>query len=109
MQAVMDRLEHFVARRRWWVLVFWIVLVVAAVPFASHQTDNLTGGGFESKGSTSQTVAQALQDKEFEGGSAESLSVVFDNRKHDQQALAAAVGRVQRDAFKDVEAIRVEP
>src|SRR4051812_9708737 len=109
MQAVMDRLERFVARRRWVVLAFWIVLILVSVPFASRQTENLTGGGFESKGSTSQTVAQALQDKEFEGVSAESLSVVFDNRAHDAQGLAAAVDRVQRDALKDVEAIRIDP
>src|SRR3954447_10971497 len=109
MQAVMDRLEGFVARRRWVVLAFWIVLVVAAVPFASRQTENLTGGGFESKGSTSQTVAQSLQDKEFQGISAESLSVVFDNRKHDPRALAAAVDRVQRDALAGVEATRIAP
>jgi RND superfamily putative drug exporter len=109
MQAVMDRLERFVARRRWWVLAFWIVLVLVAVPFASRQTEDLTGGGFESKGSTSQVVAQALQAKEFEGASAESLSVVFDNRAHDARGLDAAIGRVQRDALKGVEAISVDP
>jgi RND superfamily putative drug exporter len=68
MQAAMDRLERLVARRRRLVLVLWIAAVVVAVPFASRQTENLTGGGFETKGSSSKTVADAL-DMDFESPS----------------------------------------
>ncbi|MBE2318980.1 MMPL family transporter [Solirubrobacter sp. CPCC 204708] len=108
MQAVMDRLERFVARRRRLVLIVWLVIVVASVPFAGRQTENLTGGGFETQGSGSQLVADAL-GSEFEGTSAESLSVLFDNRDRDPAKLAAAVDRVEREGFEDVEAVRLNP
>ena len=58
MQAAMDRLERLVARRRRLVLGIWVGLLVVAAPFASQQTKNLTGGGFENKGSGSQLAAK---------------------------------------------------
>ena len=104
----MDRLGRFIARRRRLVLGVWVALVIVAVPFASRQTENLTGGGFETKGSGSKVVADALAS-EFPGMQPEDLAVVFDNRAGDPQALAAAVDRVERDGFKDVDAVRVTP
>ena len=65
MRAAMDRLERFVTRRRRLVLGVWIVLVVAAVPFAAQQTKHLTAGGFEVPGSGSEKVSEAL--KRFPG------------------------------------------
>lgn len=106
MQAVMDRLERFVARRRRVVLIVWLAIVVVSVPFAGRQTENLTGGGFESTGSGSQLVSEAL-GRDF-GLPAEMLTVVFDNRGGDAAKLAAAVDRVQREGFKDVEGVRLE-
>jgi RND superfamily putative drug exporter len=103
----MDRLERFVARRRRLVLGVWIGLLVLAVPFASQQTKNLTGGGFENKGSGSANVAAALKD--IPGAQAETLAVVFDNRKLDAKALGAAVDKVEKDGFEDVGGVRVDP
>src|SRR5690349_15892875 len=108
MQAAMDRLEQFVARRRRLVLIVWLVIVVVSVPFAGRQTENLTGGGFETKGSGSQLVADSL-GTDFEGQQAESLAVVIDNRAGDPAKLRAAVDRVQREGFKDVDAVRLDP
>ena len=71
MRAAMDRLERFVTRRRRLVLGVWIVLVVAAVPFAAQQTKHLTAGGFEVPGSGSQAVSEAL--KRFPGVQTEPL------------------------------------
>ena len=79
MQAAMDRLERFIARRRRLVLGVWIGLLVLALPFASQQTKNLTGGGFDNQGSGSQLAAEALKD--IPGAQSETLAVVFDNRK----------------------------
>lgn len=107
MQAAMDRLERFIARRRRIVLILWLAIVVVSVPFAGRQTENLTGGGFESAGSGSQVVSEAL-GRDF-GRPAELLSVVFDNRSGDPAKLAAAVDRVERDGFKDVDAVRLDP
>jgi uncharacterized membrane protein YdfJ with MMPL/SSD domain len=108
MQAAMDRLERFVARRRRLVLAVWIVLVLAALPFASRQTENLTGGGFETEGSGSQIVADALA-RDFPGMQSEDLAVVFDNRGGDRAALGAAIDRVEREGFEDVEQVRPDP
>ncbi|MDA0180483.1 MMPL family transporter [Solirubrobacter phytolaccae] len=107
MQAAMDRLERLIARHRRLVLIVWLAIVVVSVPFAGRQTENLTGGGFESKGSGSQLVSEA-SERDF-GRPGESLAVVFDNRDGDAAKLAAAVDRVERDGFKDVEAVRLEP
>ena len=108
MQAAMDRLERLVARRKRLVLGVWIAVVVVAIPFAGRQTEHLTGGGFETKGSDSTIVADALA-REFPGMQAEDLAVVFDNRNGDPQALAAAVDRVESEGFEDVEAVRASP
>ena len=104
----MDRLERFIARRRRLVLIAWLVIVVASVPFAARQTENLTGGGFESKGSGSQKVSQALAN-DFEGLQAEDLAIVFDNRRGDQAALDAAFEKVEDEGFADVEGARLDP
>jgi len=108
MQAAMDRLERLISRRRRLVLIAWLVVVVVSVPFAGRQTENLTGGGFETAGSGSQLVADSL-GSDFEGTQAESLSVVIDNRAGDPAKLAAAVDRVQREGFEDVDAVRLDP
>jgi RND superfamily putative drug exporter len=108
MQAVMDRLERFVQRRRRLVLAGWIVLVLASVPFAARQTENLTGGGFETKGTGSRTVSDALAG-DFQGIQAEDLSIVLDNRKRDPQALAAAIDKVRKDGFEDVDHVALNP
>jgi uncharacterized membrane protein YdfJ with MMPL/SSD domain len=108
MQAAMDGLERFVARRRRLVLGAWIAVIVVAVPFAGRQTEHLTGGGFETKGSDSQIVADAVA-REFPDMQAEDLAVVFDNRRQDVRAFAAAIDRVEREGFEDVEAVRLNP
>jgi len=87
----MDRLERFVTRRRRIVLGVWIVLVVAAVPFAAQQTKHLTAGGFEVPGSGSLAVSDAL--KRFPGVQTEPLILVFDNAKGDKAALSTAVDK----------------
>lgn len=42
----MERLAGFLARRRWIVIAAWLALLLAALPLAAKQTDELTGGGF---------------------------------------------------------------
>jgi uncharacterized membrane protein YdfJ with MMPL/SSD domain len=107
MQAAMDRLERLVRRRRRLVLILWVAVVLVSFPFASRQTENLTGGGFETEGSGSQLVADALA-RDFPGMQSEDLAVVFDNRRQDPQALEAAFERVERQGFEDVEGVRLD-
>ena len=56
MQAAMDRLTAFLERRRWIVLGAWLLIVLAAAPFAVRQTEHLTSGGFTVPGSGSDAV-----------------------------------------------------
>src|SRR5262245_31908916 len=109
MQAIADRLERFVQHRRRLVIVAWIVLVVVSVPFAARQTEHLTGGGFETKGTGSRAVSDALGVGDFAGVQSEDLAIVFDNRRRDPQALAAAIDRVRRKGFKDVDHLALSP
>jgi uncharacterized membrane protein YdfJ with MMPL/SSD domain len=94
MRDAMNRLAEFLGRRRRWVLAAWVVIVVLALPFASKQTDHLTGGGFDVPGSQSMKVSEALQD-DF-GSKADGIAVVL---KAAPGATAterdAAVARVQ--------------
>ncbi len=75
MRALMDKLAGFLGRRRRWVLAAWIVIVVAALPFAAKQTEHLTGGGFDVPGSQSKAVGDSLQE-EF-GSRTEGISVLL--------------------------------
>jgi uncharacterized membrane protein YdfJ with MMPL/SSD domain len=97
MQRAMDRLSGFVRRRRRLVLVVWGLLLLGSLPFASRQTENLTGGGFEVPGTGS--VAVEEQIGRFEGASSETLAVVLEG-----DDPAAAIGRVE-DAVATVDGV----
>jgi uncharacterized membrane protein YdfJ with MMPL/SSD domain len=99
MQAAMDRLAGFLERRRWVVLGAWVLLLVAAVPFASRQTDHLTSGGFSAPGSGSNKVDRALD--RFEDAKRGSLAVVLAQRPGASAAdVGAAVERADRAAAR---------
>jgi uncharacterized membrane protein YdfJ with MMPL/SSD domain len=99
MQKAMDRLTGFLERRRWLVIGVWVVLLAAALPFASHQTEHLTSGGFAVPGSGSASVDHALKD--FEGAQRSSLSVVVAQKPGGSPAaVRAAIDRVDRVAAK---------
>jgi uncharacterized membrane protein YdfJ with MMPL/SSD domain len=106
MQAAMDRLERFVARRRRLVLGVWGLVLLASLPFAAQQTKHLTAGGFEVPGSQSLTTADQL--KRFPGVQTEKLVFVFDNARKDSGALGAAVDKAVAGA-KGVEGVAVPP
>jgi uncharacterized membrane protein YdfJ with MMPL/SSD domain len=88
MQRAMDRLSGFVRRRRRLVLAAWLLLLLASMPFASRQTENLTGGGFEVPGTGSVAVEEKID--RFQGASSEPLAVVLEGADP-----GVAVGRVE--------------
>jgi uncharacterized membrane protein YdfJ with MMPL/SSD domain len=94
MREVMRSMAEFLGRRRRLVVVGWVLIVLLALPFASRQTEHLTGGGFDVPGSQSMAVSESLQD-DF-GSQADGIAVVL---KADPEATAAerseAVARLQ--------------
>ena len=71
-----DFLGGFVYRRRWFVLVFWGVLLALGAVFAPQLGGRLQGGGFDGAGTEAERV-QDLLIEEF-GVSPASLVIVFD-------------------------------
>ena len=95
----MLQLDAFLRRIHRFVLAAWIVVVLAAVPFALRQSDNLTGGGFSIPGSQSRRVEDALTRDFPPGNSRASLAVVLvPERAATQRDVDAAVARVARAA-----------
>ena len=76
MQSRMLALDGFLRRHRRLVLLAWLLVLVAAVPFALRQSDHLTGGGFRVPGSDSETVEAALA-RDFAGGERATLAAVL--------------------------------
>jgi uncharacterized membrane protein YdfJ with MMPL/SSD domain len=94
MKDGMRSLAQFLGKRRRLVVAGWVLIVLLALPFASKQTDHLTGGGFDVPGSQSMKVSESLQE-DF-GSQADGIAVVL---KAEPGASAAerdgAVARVQ--------------
>src|SRR5688572_24346627 len=93
----MARLHDFLSRHRRFVLITWLLVLVAAAPFAVRQTEHLTSGGFLVPGSGSEKVDQALDD--FENAQRETLAVVLAQREGSTPAaVSTEVDRVERIA-----------
>jgi RND superfamily putative drug exporter len=95
MRDLVIKMAGLLGRRRRWVLLAWVAVLVFAVPIASHQTDHLTGGGFDVPGSQSKTVSDSLE-RSF-GDSADGIAVLLRAEpRASAAARTAALGRVRR-------------
>jgi uncharacterized membrane protein YdfJ with MMPL/SSD domain len=95
MRDFMAQLAGFLGRRRRWIFLAWLAVVALALPLASHQTDHLTGGGFDVPGSQSKAVSDALQEK-F-GTEADGIAVLLAAHSGASEAQTmASVARVRR-------------
>jgi uncharacterized membrane protein YdfJ with MMPL/SSD domain len=93
MQSTMLRLDAFVHRRRRLVLAAWAAILLAALPFAARQSEDLSSGGFAVPGSQSDVVDRALE--RFPGvQQAELAAVLIPERAASEEQLRAAVDRV---------------
>ncbi|MDQ2630266.1 MAG: MMPL family transporter, partial [Actinomycetota bacterium] len=103
----MRSMAEFLGRRRRLVVVGWVLIVLLALPFASRQTEHLTGGGFDVPGSQSMAVSESLQE-DF-GSQADGIAVVL---KAEPGATAAerseAVARLQ-DEVAGVDDVTLTP
>jgi len=96
MRDAMSSLAGFLGRRRRSVVAAWVLIVLLALPFASKQTDHLTGGGFDVPGSQSMKVSESLQE-DF-GSQADGVAVVLKAAPGASAAERdAAVARVQEE------------
>jgi uncharacterized membrane protein YdfJ with MMPL/SSD domain len=92
----MRSLAGFLGRRRRLVVAAWVLVVLLALPFASKQTDHLTGGGFDVPGSQSMKVSGSLQD-EF-GSQADGIAVVLQaSPDASAEERSAAVSRLREE------------
>src|SRR5215213_527716 len=91
----MERLAGVLARRRWLIVAVWAVVLVAALPLAARQTEDLTGGGFAVPGSQSEEVDEAIES-EYGGTSDGAISVVLHpaSAQIDSGQAAAGVERM---------------
>jgi uncharacterized membrane protein YdfJ with MMPL/SSD domain len=95
MRDFMVKLAGFLGRRRRWVLAGWVVVVAIALPISMHQTDHLTGGGFDVPGSESKEVSDSLKS-DFGDESGNMAVLLQAEPGADRVQRAAAVDRVDR-------------
>ena len=107
MRDFMVRLAGFLGRRRRWVLAAWIVVVAVALPIASHQTDHLTGGGFDVPGTQSKAVSDSLE-KDFSDQTGGIAVLLRAEEGAGRAARIAAVDRV-RHAVAGLDKVALSP
>jgi uncharacterized membrane protein YdfJ with MMPL/SSD domain len=107
MRDFMVRLAGFLGRRRRWVLAAWVAVVAVALPIASHQTDHLTGGGFDVPGTQSKAVSDSLE-KDFSDETGGIAVLLQAEEGAGRAARVAAVGRV-RHAVAGLDKVTLPP
>jgi RND superfamily putative drug exporter len=98
----MLRLDGLVRRRRVLVLAAWLLVLLAALPFAARQQDNLSGGGFRVPDSQSQAVDDELA-RAYPGFERSPLFAILDP----QPGASRAQVRAARERVAT--AVRAEP
>jgi RND superfamily putative drug exporter len=99
MRDFMIQLAGFLGRRRRWVVLAWVVVLAVTLPIASHQTDHLTGGGFDVPGSESKAVSDSLES-DFSSKTGSITVLLRAEAGAGPAARAAAVSRVRRAVAK---------
>jgi uncharacterized membrane protein YdfJ with MMPL/SSD domain len=107
MRDFMVRLAGFLGRRRRWVLAAWIAVVAVALPIASHQTDHLTGGGFDVPGTQSKAVSDSLEN-DFSSETGGIAVLLQAEEGAGRAARVAAVDRV-RHAVAGLDQVTLPP
>jgi uncharacterized membrane protein YdfJ with MMPL/SSD domain len=106
MREPMSRLAGFLGRRRRWVLLGWVAVLVLALPLAAKQTDHLTGGGFDVPGSQSKAVGDALEG-EFAGDASGIVVLLRAEAGAGRGAQMAAIDQV-RHAVAGIEGVTLQ-
>jgi RND superfamily putative drug exporter len=104
----MVKLAAFLDRRRWLVAGAWLLVVLASMPLAARQTENLTGGGFDVPGSQSEAVDRALSDQ-FASADRGRLTVVLEPQPGVTPAGSGAAVKRVAGAVAEADGARVAP
>ncbi len=107
MRESMTKLAGFLGRRRRWVLAGWVIVLAIALPIASHQTDHLTGGGFDVPGSQSKAVSDSLERNFAED--ADGIAVLLEAQPGASRAESAAAVRRVRRAVAELDRVTLSP
>jgi uncharacterized membrane protein YdfJ with MMPL/SSD domain len=107
MRDFMVKLAGFLGRRRRWVLLAWVAVVLAALPLAAKQTEHLTGGGFDVPGSQSKAVSDSLEEN-FDATSGGIVVLLRAQPEASTVARAAALDRVRR-AVAEIDELALPP
>src|SRR5687767_2548233 len=103
MRAAARKFSALVGRHRWAVGATWLIILVAALPLAAKQTENLTGGGFDVPGSESSAVEKRMQESYGAEAGQNSIGAVLQaSGDASPEDLAAVVSRLE-DTVNGVE------
>jgi uncharacterized membrane protein YdfJ with MMPL/SSD domain len=95
-KSLMGRIERLTRRHHGAVLAGWLLVVVAAVPLAMHQSSHLTAGGFSVPGSQS-AVANTVLQRDYPAASSAVVAVLLWPGRHAKPAaLEDGIARVER-------------
>ncbi|HUO36702.1 MAG TPA: MMPL family transporter [Mycobacterium sp.] len=101
-------LSSHLRRHRWAVFITWLLVLVPAVLVALHESNNLTGGGFEVAESQSLHVQYQLQDHFPDQGASPLALVAAPRAGATFDDMNAAVDLLERKA-SEVPSVAVAP
>ena len=100
MERFLGRVAPAVARRRRLVICAWLALVAGSAWFSLHQTDRLSGGGWDVPGSQSVRASKLIS--EFPAFDGVRFAVLVESATPERTAAAAARARVELATFEDL-------
>jgi RND superfamily putative drug exporter len=103
-ERLLARLADLVTRRRRFAVAIWAAVLLGCSWFSLHQSDRLSGGGWEVPGSESQRVDELLE--QFPQGAGADLSVLVSGSS--AEPVAARLADVQK-ALADESELRAGP
>jgi RND superfamily putative drug exporter len=104
----MMRLSSSLRRHRWAVFLTWLLVLVPALLLTLHESNKLTGGGFEVAGSQSLRVQYQLQDHFPDQGASPLALVAAPRADATYDDMSEAVALLQRKAA-EVPSVIVAP
>src|ERR687886_1084522 len=100
MESALTRLARFAARRRRLVVAVWVALLLASGWFSLHQTDKLSGGGWDVPGSQSVRAADLI--KGFPAFDGIRFAVFVESPSPGQTDAALSRARAKLAGFRDL-------